>query len=178
MYQEKIAQITEDHLRTHIAALLADANAQFPDDDVATLVVPKTITSASRVGGVAQDLPKLLPMYAVDCMSKSFGGEVEDLWLYAYDGHIAGMVSAQSQETVDQLCKRHASAVERFVRNHQFLHLASNDEFTIREFFFVASDFSGAEEFGQRDNKKPLWLGAFRIDVRWVTSEDGANDHG
>jgi hypothetical protein len=175
MYQEKIAQLTADHLRTHIDELLAEVNAQFPDNDIIKLVTPKKIEVAGQVGGVVNELPENLPHYAVDCLSKTFGGVREDLWTFQYDGHFAGMVAATNQTAVDKLAKRHASAVELFLRRHWHLHLHSDEDFTLMQMIFMGSDFSGAEPVGEV-NGRELWLGAFRIDVAWSTSEDGPSD--
>jgi len=172
MFQEKIAKITADHLRTHIAAYLDEVNSQFEDNDIVKLVVPKKIEVAGQVGGVVNELPENLPHYAVDCLTKSFGGVREDLWTYSYDGHFAGMVSATNQSAVDKLTKRHAAAIEKFVRQHFHLHAYTDDDFTLLQMVFLASDFSGAEPVGEV-NGRELWLGAFRLDVTWGTSEDG-----
>lgn len=172
MYQEEIASTTADHLRTHIKDYLNAVSAKHSDK--LSLVVPRSIDSASIVGGMISELPTKLPAYAIDCLNKSFAGTDENLFIYQYQGQINGMVAAASQDHVDKLTKRHSAAVEWFIREHLGLHALSGDGFTLLEFDYVETDFSGAELVDESADRE-LWLGAFSINVFWFTSEDGPN---
>lgn len=176
MFQERLSIIIADHLRVHIGAYLEEVEGWFPGSKVATLVVPKSINTAGQVGGVAKDLDKILPAYAVDILPKTFAGvSDENLFLYQYAGHIAGMARSGSEESVNRIIKRHYSAVELFVKRHWLLHKATNDQFTVVEMMFVDSDFSGSEPI--EEGPKEQWVAAFRIDLQITTSEDSYFQH-
>lgn len=177
MFQEKLAKATADHLRSHIAEYLVEVAAQFPPDQTTTLIVPKKIDVASKVGGVVTEFENELPQYAVDCMSKSSAGSSDGLWIYEYAGHIAGMVASGSQDSCDKIVKRHSAAVEKFVQSHYYLHKLSDADLTLTEFYWHNSDFSGVEPLGEV-NGRELWMAAFRLDVVWQTSEDGPGMEG
>ena len=177
MYQEQLAKLTADHLRTHIKAYLDIVDAMFAGNDNVPLLVPKTIEPASLVGGMVTAFDKILPQYGIDVMGKQLAASDDSLWSYEYAGQINGLVHGGSQEAVDKLVKRHAAAVELFIRNHRVLHQEDNLQYRVVEFVFVASDFSGAEDLGEHDSG-PIWLAGFSINVSWFTSEDGPNQHG
>lgn len=177
MYQEQLAKLTSDHIRTHIKAYLDDIAADFTGAETVPLLVPKRIEPASVVGGMISDFDKLLPQYAIDVLGKANSTDDSALWTYEYAGQINGLVNAGSQDAVDKLIKRHEAAVERFIREHRLLHQESNDRFSIVEFVFAGSDFSGAEDLGEQDGSQ-LWLAGFSINVSWFTSEDGPDQHG
>lgn len=176
MWSEELGEITANHLRTHIAAYLADIESDYSDG--VKLVQPRAIETANLVGGVySVDIEKL-PAYAVDVMSKSFVASRDDGWLYQYDGHIAMITSAQSEGAANRISKRHLRAVEKFVREHQFLHQqVINDECAIHEFGFAGSALSGAAKVDEENNRQ-LWVAGARVDVIWVTRESGFFDHG
>lgn len=176
MFQELLGKICADHLRTHIRDYL-DEVASWTPDQTSTLIVPKRIDVAGQVGGVVGELDKALPAYALDVQTKEFAGNPDGLWLYSYVGHIAGMVTAGSEEEAGRQVKRHQAAVELFVRRHQFMHLESNDYFSIRLFAFLDSDFSGAEQVQVPPRDRTIWVDAFRIDFQLDVSEDGPDDH-
>lgn len=171
MYQETLAKLTADHLREHIATYLTEISAEYNDN--VTLVIPKSIEFASNVGGIAAEFDQILPAYVVDVLEKTRAADPDNLTLYDYAGHIAGMVSAGSMDTVDKLVKRHAEAVERFIKQHLVLHLPVDPRFSMTQFVFLNSAGSGAEEV--EDGR---WLGAFRIECLWTLSEDAEFQHG
>lgn len=176
MFQEQIAQLTADHLRTHATAYLDEIAALNPTDQV-TLVAPKSIRASSVVGGMVAELPELLPAYGVDALSKQPIPLSDNLWTFQYEGQINGMVLASNEVEVDKLAKRHARAVEYFVRKHRLLHQLATDDFEIISFEFLGSDFSGATPLSEDPASRPLWVGGFSIDVTWMTSENGPEDH-
>lgn len=177
MYHERLARLIADHLREHVAGYLEEAAAQFADS--VTLVVPKSIDTSGEVGGVIQnDKPDFLPMYTVDVMNKERSFDRENLFTFTYTGHIAGMVSAGSSESVTKTARRHASVVEAFVRRHLYFHAEQNNEFTIIEMAFMGDDYSGAENIAAEAGlERELWLGAFRCDFQLLVSEDGPGQH-
>lgn len=170
MYQEEIAAQTADHLRTHISGYL-DRIASRHSDQI-TLLIPKSIEPASVVGGMVSELPNRLPAYGIDCLNKVSAGMEEDLFLFQYQGQINGMIAAGSQDLVDKLAKRHAAAIELFVREHVGLHKFTTDNFSFVEMDYIETEFSGAELVDESEDRQ-LWLGAFSINVFWFTSEDG-----
>ena len=178
MYQEEIANLTADHLRTHIEALLAATSSIYNDKVV--LQNPKSIETANLVGGVYNAKPDEMPAYAVDIVSKAFAGDAQaSLWLYTYEGHIAGVVSGGSEATVNASVKRHEQSVEKFVKSHQHHHSiesALGNDFRIVELGFSGAAFSGAELVEERDDRQ-VWIAGFRIDLTWVISEEGPGDY-
>jgi len=178
MYQEEIADITADHLRSHIITYLTQVSAVYGDS--VHLEPPKSIETANLVGGVYNAKLNEMPAYAVDIISKAFAGETnEGLWLYTYDGHIAGVLSGMSEESVNDAIKRHEQAVETFVKAHQYMHQtvsALGNDFSIRELGFAGAAFSGAELVDEQDGRE-YWIAGFRIDLIWVVSEGGPSDH-
>lgn len=180
MYQEEVANLTAEHLRTHIGAYLDYLqNTIYPD--AINLQGPKSVETDNLVGGVYNATPNEMPAYAVDIVSKAFDGvDADALWIYSYDGHIAGVVSGASEVTVNQLVKRHEQAVERFVREHEFMHVIQSqlgNDFSIREFGFSGAAFSGAELVTER-NERQVWIAGFRVDTVWKVSESGPGQHG
>jgi hypothetical protein len=175
MFQEAIANLTAEHLRLHIEAYLELINAQFPDDLV-KLVVPKSIETASAVGGQINEFDRILPAYGVDVWGKVESVTIDNLNTYDYAGQISGLVSANSRATVDRLVKRHAAAVEYFLRQHERLHEVSTDDFLVLGLFFVQSEFSGAEYLGELKNRE-IWIAGFSMDTIWTTSEASGMQH-
>lgn len=175
MYQEEIAKITADHLRTHIEVYLAEEAANH--NDQITLVMPKKIEVASAIGGSMAEYDKILPSYAVDIMEKSIWQGGPDLHTYVYDGHISGLLGGNSQDLVDKLCKRHSSAVEHFVKQHLYLHEYNSDQFTIVNFIYLGSTTTGAELLSN-ENDRELWFDGFRVDTSWIVSEGEGYQHG
>jgi hypothetical protein len=178
MYQEDLARITADHLRTHIAAYLAVVAARY--DDAVPLVNPKGIIVASAVGGLIQEFDSILPKYAVDVFGKTFATTGEDLNSWEYSGQISGLISASSQESADRLVKRHSAAVEAFMLDHESLHQAVgspwNDDFIILSFGFTGVDLSGAEYAGDV-NDREIWVAGFSFDCLWMTGEIESRQH-
>lgn len=178
MYQLDIADITADHLRGHIAAYLTRINASY--DKPANLQVPQQIDTASMAGGVMAVRLDKLPAYAVDCIGKAVAGTSDNLIEFQYDGHIAGTILAPTKAEADILVKRHEAAVELFIREHMYLHQRHDtplsDKFMLREMGFVSSNFSGAL-LEKPDDEREIWLAGFVINMLWVTSEDGPQDH-
>jgi len=176
MFQEDLAAYTADHLREHIEAYVEAINNRFPATDREVVRTPVLIETSSLAGGVmAVELEKL-PAYAVDCLDKQFIDVSENLYTYQYTGHIAGVVIANSQKSADHLVKRHESAVEKFIREHELLHKLTNADFTILRFYFLASAFSGAELEGET-KRTQNWIAGFRCDVNWIVSESGPSQH-
>lgn len=179
MFQEEIANLTADHLRAHIGAYLTTVEDIYADG--IKLQIPKSIETANLVGGVYNAEPKAMPAYAVDIISKAFNGvDPDSLWTYSYDGHIAGVVSGGSEASVNAMIKRHEQAVEKFVREHEFMHKQVNvligNDFSIHELGFTGAAFSGAELVEEKNNRQ-VWIAGFRIDLIWVISESGPNQH-
>lgn len=178
MYQEEVANLTAEHLRSHIGALLDSVAALYEDKVV--LQNPKSIETANLVGGVYNADPNEMPAYAVDIISKAFAGESTDgLWLYSYDGHIAGVLSGGSEAFVNAAIKRHEQATERFIKSHRHMHTmpsAKGNDFRIIEIGFSGAAFSGAEQINAA-NDRELWIAGFRIDLLWIVSEDGPGDY-
>lgn len=176
MFQEDLAAYTADHLREHIRTYIEAVNDRYTAIDREVVRSKIYIETASLAGGVMSvDLEKL-PAYAIDCLDKQAIDVSEDLYTYQYNGHIAGVVIATSQNSADHLVKRHESAVELFVRQHELLHQRSSDYFKILRFFFIGSAFSGAELEGET-KRTQNWIAGFRVDVGWITSEDGPVQH-
>ena len=176
MFQEDIAQLTADHLRTHIRGYLDTVNASYAPTKKITLVMPKDIIVASQIGGLIVEANEVLPQYGIDILGKQIGGTFEDLILYSYNGQINGLVNSTSQQGADTLVKRHARAVEHFVRDHKFLHFENNDNFRIMEVQWLGMEVSGAEPIGLGPDRE-LWVAGFSHDVVWVTSEDDMAQH-
>lgn len=177
MFQEEIADLTADHLRTHIKAYLQAVQALH--GGTIKLQVPKTIETANLVGGVYNTSTGKMPAYAIDVLNKTFAGNPENLWLYNYEGHIAGVVAGLDEKSVNLIIKRHEEAAEKFVREHLNLHgLVSliGSDFTIIEFAFIGAAFSGAEEL-DTTNDVTTWIAGFRIDLNWIVSEPGPSNH-
>jgi len=177
MYHEQIAKLTADHLRTHIAAYLAEIEAEYLGTDKVTLVVPKSIDPASVVGGMMTEFDQILPQYGVDVLNKNLGAEIEGLFTYDYAGQINGIVSSTSRDSVDKLCSRHARAVEKFIKEHLFNLHSTDPNFTMIGIGFMGLDCSGAENLGTV-NDREIWIAAFSINLIWATSEDTAMQHG
>ena len=178
MYQEEVADLTAAHLREHLGALLD--STQLIYNDKVVLQNPKVIETANLVGGVYNADPNEMPAYAIDIISKSFAGDAtEGLWIYAYVGHIAGVLSGGSEASVNAAIKRHEQATERFVKSHNHMHSLQSqkgNDFKIIELGFSGAAFSGAEQVNAQ-NDRELWIAGFRIDLVWVVSEDGPGDY-
>lgn len=179
MYQEEVAKITADHLRTHISSYLATVQAIYTD--AIKLQVPKSIETDNLVGGVYNAEPQDMPAYAVDIIDKAFAGtDLDALWIYTYGGHIAGVVSGGSEASVNMMIKRHEQAVEKFVRDHQFMHQQENvfvgNDFRFKELRFIDAAFSGAELVTTGDQRE-VWMAGFRVDLAWDISESGPWQH-
>jgi hypothetical protein len=179
MYHEEIGVITTEHLRLHIPDLLAELEARYADG--VKLALPKSIEHANLVGGVYNAELNAMPAYAVDVTDKTVSGLTDSgLWEYAYNGHIAGIVSAGSEQAANTIVKRHEQAVETFVRQHQYMHQMENqvpgNDFSITAMGFVDGAFSGAEEVPAETNKY-VWVAGFRVTLVWVLSEGGPSQH-
>jgi hypothetical protein len=180
MYHEEIGKITSEHLRLHINAYLDELEVRYADS--VKLAKPKAIEYANLVGGVYNTELDNMPAYAVDITQKRFSGlSNNSLWEYAYDGHIAGVVTGGSEKEVNTLVKRHEQAVEMFIKRHGNMHATEHqvpgNDFRIIEVGFVDADFSGAELVEERTNRRKRWLAGFRITLIWIVSEDGPTQH-
>lgn len=176
MYDEFISKYTADHLRTHINAYLSTVNNSLPTQ--IKLATPKSIESASVVGGLFTTFDEILPQYGIDIMGKTFIPEGRDLYTFEYLGQINGLVHAGSQQEVDKQVKRHSAAVELFVRNHQFLHqYVETNYFQLLEFTFLTVEWSGGEELPEVDGRSQ-WMAGFSMNVAWLLSEEGPGQHG
>lgn len=178
MYQEEIAIITVEHLRSHIGDYLSELEARYGDG--VKLQNPKTIEHANLVGGVYNAALTAMPAYAIDITDKVFsGGTNNELWEYAYNGHIAGIVTGGSEAAVNTIVKRHEQAVEMFIKRHSFMHQTQNqvvgNDFRIVELGFVDAAFSGAEQV--QDAQRMVWVAGFRTTLIWIVSEDGPTQH-
>jgi len=177
MYHEQIAKYTADHLRSHIKVYLDEISARYTGKDIIPLVVPKTISATSVVGGMWTQFDQILPQYGIDIFGRQFSQSSENLFLYEYVGQINGMVHASSEDTVDKTIKRHGEAVERFIKEHQLLHQAEpNGLFRVIEFGHADTDFSGAEQIQGEENKF-VWVAGFSINVAWLISEAAPYQH-
>jgi len=178
MYTEEIGIITVEHLRLHIAGYLADLEIRYGDG--VKLQPPKAIEHANLVGGVYNTDYKGMPAYAVDITDKAFGQlTAESLWEYNYNGHIAGIINANSEASANTIIKRHEQAVEMFVNQHRYMHQVeaqiTGNDFSITQLGFVDAAFSGAEAV--QDATKTTWVAGFRITLVWITSEGGPDQH-
>lgn len=176
MYFEPIAELTADHLRTHIEAYLDEIATRYNGKDRVPLVVPKSIEATSVVGGMWTEFDNILPQYGVDILGRTFSGVSDNLFEYEYPGQINGMVHALDELTVDRLCKRHCEAVERFIKEHQLMHQHTNNQFTVIEIGHSETTLSGAENI-QGDNNKSIWVAGFSINIVYLISEDGPSQH-
>jgi len=182
MYQEEIADLTAAHLRSHIKAYIDAVGLIYPD--TIKMQYPKSVETANLVGGVYNAKPNEMPAIAIDIISVEFAANTtEGLWLYNYDGHIAEVISGGSEDTVNRIIKRHQQACETFVNDHLHFHQVEDQltsplgqPFTIMEFGFSGSAFSGAEEVTEKQNRK-TWIAGYRIDVNWLVSQQGPGDH-
>lgn len=177
MFQEQIASLTADHLRTHISDNLEFIGSLFPVDDQVKLVLPKSISVASAVGGMFKDFDRILPAYSIDIWGKAEAITIDNLNTYDYAGQISGMISANSRDAADKLVKRHAAAVELFFRTHERLHEMNTSEFRIIFFGFSNTEFSGAEYLSEL-NGREVWIAGFSFDCIWTTSEASVMQHG
>lgn len=178
MYQEEVAKLTATHLREHINDYLDELQRRYPDS--VKMQYPKSVETDNLVGGVYNAKTDAMPAYAVDIISKAFAGQNNDgLWLYSYEGHVAGVVSGGDEAAVNALIKRHEQAAEMFVKRHEFMHQTESElenDFRLHELGFVGAAFSGAEEVSDRQDRQ-VWIAGFRIDLIWVVSEDGPSQH-
>lgn len=180
MYQEEAADLTAGHLREHLQAYLIQVSRIYADQTV--LAFPRTIETNNLVGGVYNTSTDKMPAYAIDLISKQFDGQSnEGLWLYNYEGHIAGVVSGNDEAQVNKMVKRHEQATEMFVKDHVHLHQMSHvlpgNDFTIMGLGFVGAAFSGAEQVDETNEDNQIWIAGFRIDLLWILSETGPGDH-
>lgn len=177
MYQEEIAKLTAKHLKAHIGDYLEILQKRYPD--AVKLQIPKAIETDNLVGGVYNTTPENMPAYAVDIISKSFSENTDNLWLYNYEGHIAGVVTGNGEVAVNALVKRHEQATEMFVKQHEFMHVYGSqmgNDFKIHGLGFSGAAFSGAELVSERQDRE-VWIAGFRIDLLWIASEDGPGQH-
>jgi hypothetical protein len=178
VYFEQIAKITANHLNEHLPGYLSEIQTEFTGTEIVGLGPPQQIRVDSLVGGVFSAELDELPLYALDALTKGDDPIGEDLYTYQYLGHIVGMVSSDTSEEVTRIIKRHEWAVEKYIREHQYLHFFSDAHFRILQFDFIGSSFSGAESvLDDEDPTKLIWINAFRIDVAWRISEDGSDQH-
>jgi len=170
-------------MREHMEAYLATAGADL--DSTLKLPVPKTFDVASFVGGVVGLSGKSdFPALSIDAYNKVSSTTDENLYTFRYDGQITGMVGGENAKVVEQQAKAYGAAVEMFIRDHAYspygaAYDASVLPFQIIEFAFLRSEFFGAAnvEVEARGQRK-LWVDGFRIEVAWLTSEEGAGQHG
>lgn len=181
MFQEEVANLTAIHFRSHFDGYRDIIQARYPD--AVKLQLPKKVETDNLVGGVYNAKVSEMPAYAVDIIDKAFAGNTdESLWLYQYQGHIAGVVSGSGEQSVNRLVKRHEQIAEMFVREHEFLHARESafiddpNDFSIREMGFAGAAFSGAELIGEEQNRQ-TWIAGFRIDLVWIVSESGPYQH-
>lgn len=174
MFQEQIAELTAGHLRSHIRSYVEALEIEFTGSNKLRLKVPD-ISSVSLVGGVIQAEASALPIIGVDCLDKQVIPSQESLSLYQYEGAIVGMASDSSEEAADKSVKRYQRVVEQFIRTHQFLHEESNALFTVREFIYSNTRFSGSLELDIEDEK--IWVAGFTVVCLWITSEDAESQH-
>jgi hypothetical protein len=177
MFQEELALYTSDHLRSHIKAYLQAVDDLYTGNKKVPIPPPKTIEVASVVGGTMDQFDQILPAYGIDVLNVIASEDALSLWTHQYDGQINGLVSGSSASIVDAMIKRHAKAVETFVRNHELLHKLNSSEYTLVGFGAGNLEFSGAEDLGEVENT-PVWLAAFSLNVSWFVSEDGPGQHG
>lgn len=175
MFQEDIAQLTADHLRIHIRDNLEYIESRFPNDPI-KLVFPKSIECASVVGGLFKDFDRILPAYAIDVWGKAEAITIDNLNTYEYMGQVSGLIAANNRTACDKLVKRHAAAVELFIRTHEFLHEMNNDYFRIIGFLSVDAEFSGAEQIAETKSGQ-VWIAGFSFDCVWTTSEAAVTQH-
>lgn len=180
MFQEALAKLTADHLRTHIQTYLEDIQGLYTGTDIITLSVPE-VSDKTLVGGVMSADIDRLPLIGVDCVEKQEIPSGESLYYYQYDGAIVGLVRGVDESLVDRTVKRYNRAIETFVKEHQYLHDIDTDnplnpEFSIREFLYTNTSFSGSIEVTLDDDNK-LWVAGFTCNVAWFTSEDYYKQH-
>lgn len=177
MYYDELAIITRDHLQTHIGAYLETIETAYSDN--IKLVIPKAIEVHNLVGGVYSVNVDQLPAYAIDVMRREFVSSADNDYLYQYIGHIGIIVKSGSEASANKTCKRHLKAVEKFVKEHQYLHETDvvTDECYIHEFGFAGSALSGAAKVDDEHNRES-WVAGARVDVVWVTRETGWFQHG
>lgn len=178
MYFEYIAELTRDHIRTHLGAYLSDANTGHTKKTA--LVMPKSFEASSYVGGLLGVTRDTLPALAVNADNKEFSGSDEDLFVYLYTGQIAGMVTSGDALDVERQAKRYAALMELFVKEH--LRLPHDDAlpFRIIEFAFQRVTFFGAADIQEQStgkNTNSYWIDGFLLDISWLVSEMGPGQH-
>lgn len=176
MFQEALAEQTAEHFREHLEDLLDGIAQQFSGPNILTTKVPN-VDSVTLVGGVMSAPIEQLPLIGVDCVEKRPTPSNESLYLYEYEGAFAGLASASTAQEADKLAKRYAAAVELFIREHELLHQITNDWFSVREFLYGGTGFSGSIEVQLEEQAPDLWIAGFTIPTLWVTSEDGPRQH-
>jgi len=177
MYHENIARFTANHLRSHIKSYLDIIAAEYTGELSVPLIVPKRIDYNSAVGGMINEFAQILPEYGIDVLNKIPGQSDASLWIYEYIGQLNGLVDGGSREAVDLQIARHARAVEMFIRAHKTLHQQEFTGFSLVEFIFVTTEWSGAEYLGTAEDRD-IWIAGFSTNVSWITSEEGPEDHG
>lgn len=175
MFQEQLAEQLADHFRSHIKAYLEEANDAWPAGERETVRTGATVETASLAGGVMGIEIEKLPAFAVDVNNKVVAQVSEDLFLYEYNGQIAGLVIAGSQRSVNRLAKRYERATEKFIKEHEMVHSLETADYTVVRLVFQATDFSGAEEV--TIEQKAVWIDGFRVDFSLVVSENGPRQH-
>lgn len=172
MFQEQIAKLTAEHLRTHIRDYLDTIDSKFSGTDKVELRTPQIDVRSLAGGLLVADLDKI-PRYSVDCINKSLMQSTDSLWTYQYEGSIAGLISAGDLTSSDRMVKRHAGAVELFLKQHQFFKgISQGDDFLVIELAFSSTNLSGSMEV-----EKDLWVAGFSTSIFWAVSEDGPGQH-
>lgn len=176
MFFEQIGEYTRAHLQTHIAEYLSEQQSLF--DDKLPLVLPKTIDVSSLIGGVMQVARDTLPQYAINIVNKRPSTRLENLYLYEYPGELMLMVGGNSASDVDRLAWRHATALEKFIKEHQTFHQHSDtDGFLLMDWVWISTTIMGAMQLEKEDSPVgELWVNAAQLDVIWTTSEMGTMD--
>jgi hypothetical protein len=180
MYQEEIADITAAHLREHIKPYLTAVNETYIDR--IKMIMPKAIETNNLVGGVYNTDPKGMPAIAIDIIGKQANQDsIDNLWMFDYNGHFAGVVTGSDEAQVNKLCKRYEQACEMFIQDHLFFHQQQNElsgnAFTLLRLLFNNMGMSGAELIDTNTEGEQVWIAGFRIDLTWTTSEQGPGQH-
>lgn len=180
MYYRKVADLTREHIRSHLPAYLTAASAQL--DKSIALPQLSQFTLGSYVGGVAGiDGKGDMPSMAIDAMVRTPANDAEDLFLYRYDGSLTAMFSARDGETVELIAKGYQIALDLFAMNHQYRPTLGTEEesFTITGFWLLRSSTFGAAKVKVEDRgtTSDLWVDGLRADLAWTVSEVGRLQH-
>lgn len=175
MYFEQLSIAVKDHIRTHLADYIAVGNVGF--EKPVKLVMPRSFTAASFVGGTIGLHRDTLPALAVNFDTKDQSPTDENLWSYMYSGALVGMVGANNGDDVERLAKRWEAMLERFVREHQVPPTPTDSPFLIVQLGFSRSQFFGAAQIPTKEGEQPLWVDGFVIEVACLLSEQGPGTH-